>query len=296
MSKWSEAADRTAHLRRLVRELRSIPDLTGEEFRLLLRIFDDEAWEDMTEARGLRGLRRAPGGVSRWDLGWRLVVHLRGRLDFYEVRDRGHQLVTGLGLKRGMHTMPDDFDLTPQQIAECMIAAHRKRRGSVLMVLPGDRSDRAELWFGMSGQLAQVAAAQDELAGWHRAAEAERKAEREAERSAAGPHPDDLAASLAHQRAVYEEFARSAGAGKASGNGAARPSGVLGGRVRTTVCDDVRAVLRDVPGGLSAAEIASKTDRALSKIYACLNEGLGTGEYVKIRRLYTVAPKIEEQS
>lgn len=284
---WREQHD---YRRKLIKELRQIPDLTDEDGRLLLRILDPWQWEEMTESRGLKGLRRTSGGLARWDLGWRLVVRLKGRLDFYELQDRGHHLVTALGLKRGMHTVPDETDLTTQQIAECMVAAHRKRRGSVLMVLPGDRSDRAELWLGMSDQLAQVAAGQDNMRALHEAAERERKEEREAAKAAVTATPEGVAQSLAFQRQFAEQWAQQNAAGKS----AARPSPAPGGRPRISVCDDVRDLVSQAPGGLTAAEITTKSGYSQSRVYACLNGHVDSGVITKVGKRYVTTPKIEE--
>ncbi|MFI5879422.1 hypothetical protein [Streptomyces sp. NPDC051554] len=276
--------------RKLIKELRQIPDLTDEDGRLLLRILDPWVFEEWTESRGLKGLRRTSGGVEQWEFGWKITCRLKGRLDFYAVEAQGPAIVTALGLKRGMQTMPDETDLTTQQIAECMVAAHRKRRGSVLMVLPGDRSDRAVLWLGMSDQLAQAAAGQDNMRALHEAAERERKEEREAQRSASGPNREDLARSLAFQRQFAEQWAQQNAAGK----DAARPSPAPGGRPRISVCDDVRDLVSQAPGGLTAAEITTKSGYSQSRVYACLNGHLDSGVITKVGKRYVTTPKIEE--
>lgn len=286
---WREQHD---YRRKLTRELAGIPDLTDEDGRLLLRILDPWVFEEWTEARGLKGLRRTSGGVEQWEFGWKITCRLKGRLDFYAVEAQGPAIVTALGLKRGMQTMPDETDLTTQQIAECMVAAHRKRRGSVLMVLPGDRSDRAVLWLGMSDQLARVATGQDNLRALHEAAERERKEEREARKAAEQATPQQVAQNLAFQRQFAEQWAAENTVGKS----AARPSPAPGGRPRISVCDDVRDLVSQAPGGLTAAEVTTKSGYSQSRVYACLNGHLDSGVITKVGKRYVTTPKIEEQS
>jgi len=272
-------------------------ELTGEEHRLIERCRSDR-WEQMTTERGLAGL--TIGWAEEWSLGYRIVCHLGGRLVFGDVEDKAMHLATGLGLVRGHQAVTDDHTLPPDVIAVAMVKAHRmKQRGSVVMVLRGDRSDRVDIWLGLHDRLAVLADGMD-------ARDAAQRAQNAASQAVAAPGrtitPEQAAEAAARSRAFYAEYTRTAGT-TAGDIGSVGPNDVpaVSRRgtndqsvvpARDTVCGRVRAVLSECPAGLSARDIADKTGASVSRVHDCLSRGLDAGEFAKNGRSYVAVPDV----
>ncbi|WP_210587119.1 hypothetical protein [Streptomyces sp. GESEQ-35] len=268
------------------------PEATREESRLLWRLGHGELWEEITQARGLTGL--LPGRMEEWELGYRLHGRLHGRLQFSDVETGGIHLATGLGLVRARQMRArNTYDLTPDQIAVGMVQTHREWHGSVVFVGRSDRSDRVDIWIGLHDRLAP-------LAEEFEREKARREAEKDAAANAVKAAPvtgTQLEEARARNQELSEQFARLREVPDASGNTASRSVSGSPGRTRTSVCDDVRDLVCEAPAGLTATELKTKTGHSASRIYACLNEGLDTGELTKVGRKFVITPKTDgEQS
>ncbi|MEV2227002.1 helix-turn-helix domain-containing protein [Streptomyces phaeochromogenes] len=238
-----------------------------------------ERYEDWAPARGLPGLRPANGGFAFVEVEGLTLIHIRLRLDgsltFGGLVDHADRLLAYLALTRGTvanSATADGHRLDCEAIAVGMLAVHRSRGGSVLMVQAGHRADEAVIWIGQAGELRRVSrqidAIQAEQAAEQEAAEAAKCAHRDAERAA------QRSAGASVSLPLPEPPGAVRGAHGSSVGGAAPKA--------TTVATLIRQALAEGPA--TGAALAQRIGRSRSEVYRVLGELTARGEVAQDER------------
>lgn len=279
------AAEATAHAAKWVHDRWSRKPVDEDDHELRRLVFRLEKHEEWAPARGLPGLRPVNGGFSFEDVdGLTLItirIRLEGSMTFSGLVDHGDRLLAYLALTRGTiantASMPAGYRLTPGQIASGMLAVHRRRSGSVLMIQAGHRADTAVIWIGQSGELKRISREIDvvlaERAAEQAAEEAARQARLDAERAA--QRSARVRASLSMPEPP--ERLRQALSGST-----VKPA---------TAVDLIRKALTEGPA--TGAALAKRTSRSRSEVYRVLGELTARGEVVQEERggPYRITPR-----